>query len=146
MIVPVESDMREKEAGSSWYSGVDLEWRPSPPIPPRPPPPPPPPPPPHANGHGHGHGHHASNGSKSSHGVNGSRKRSWEDATTPGRDAMPPATWNTDWELRPDSHISPPFSVSTVHSGNTGMTWDSSEDGVEEIRRTKMQTGCIPCL
>ena len=136
MTVPVESDMRGKEAGSSdWYTGVDLEWRPSPP-------------PSSHTSQTNGHGHHGSNGgsiSSSSNGVNGSRKRSWEDAATPVQDATPDVNWNIDLGLLPDHDITPPFGTIS-HNGSSSVTLDNSEDGVEEIPRTKMQTGCIPCL
>ncbi|CZT14528.1 uncharacterized protein RCC_00505 [Ramularia collo-cygni] len=107
-------EMSDKNGGSesSWYTGIDLEWRTTPPP------------------------TSSSNGS--------SRKRTWEErAATPVQEHGDPTVW-TDHAL--DSSVTPELGVPTTFSSNGSSTTLAGEDDVEEIPRTKMQTGCIPCL
>lgn len=142
MTMPVESDMGDKEAGSGWYTGVDLEWRPSPqPSSTSPAPPLPPLPPTYTSDYGQ-HG----NSGISGNGANGSRKRRWVEAASPRQDATSDVSWDRDLESLPTLNMTTPFGASSSRNVGTSATLDNSEDGVEEIPRTKMQTGCIPCL
>lgn len=113
-------EMRDKEA--EWV-GVDLEWR----TPPRP-----------------SHINH--------NGIIGSRKRTWEDAKTPVRESID-QNWDQDPELvflpDLDSGLVPAAfdltpAISSQHGDSSHLV--ANGDHVEEIPRTKMQTGCIPCL
>ncbi|KXS95507.1 hypothetical protein AC578_4617 [Pseudocercospora eumusae] len=99
----------------SWI-GVDLEWRT-------------PPPPGHRNGKGSGSG------------VNGSRKRTWEDAATPINQTEHLYWDQADLELLP--RLTP--DIASQHS-NGSIHMHNGDEVVEEIPRIKMQTGCIPCL
>lgn len=110
------------EGESTWFTGVDLEWRTPPPT--------------HRNGH-----------------TNGGHKRTWEDAATPVQDEADPLWNNGGLELLPElvTNVTTELFGSneiTSHdsSQNGGISLDAVDDDVEEIPRTKMQTGCIPCL
>lgn len=107
-------DMRESSGSeSSWYTGVELEWRTTPPP---------------------------------TTGSNGnSRKRTWEDrAATPVQEQILDQTaWNNS---SLDSSVTPDIGVRAALSSNASSMTMAAEDDVEEIPRTKMQTGCIPCL
>lgn len=139
MTVPAESNVRDKEGDHAWYTGVDLQWRSPPPT--------------HSNGNGMngGHGTVGTNGSVSygmngTSGANGSRKRAWEEVATPVHENAPSANWSNGFDFQ---RHTPPFDAATNYSSRNGAsstTLDSAEDDVEEIPRTKMQTGCIPCL
>ncbi|GIZ48626.1 hypothetical protein CKM354_001167800 [Cercospora kikuchii] len=139
MTVPAESNVRDKEGDHAWYTGVDLQWRSPPPT--------------HSNGNGMngGHGTVGTNGSVSygmngTSGANGSRKRAWEEVATPVHENAPSANWSNGFEFQ---RHTPPFDAATNYSSRNGAsstTLDNAEDDVEEIPRTKMQTGCIPCL
>lgn len=110
MVGPV---MRDKSGSdSSWYSGVDLEWRTTPPP------------------------MSSSNGS--------SRKRTWEErAATPVQELGYSTAWAGNGV---DMSVTPDFGPPTEFSSNGSSITMPAEDEVEEIPRTKMQTGCIPCL
>lgn len=105
--------MRDKsELDNSWYSGVDLEWRMTPPP---------------------------------TCGSNGtSRKRTWEQrAATPVQELGESTSWtNNGLSLS----VTPEFGVPAAFSSNRSSVTMAAEDDVEEVPRTKMQTGCIPCL
>lgn len=111
--------MRE-ESGSdgSWYTGVDLEWRTTPPPP--------------------------TSGSNGSSSNGNSRKRTWDErASTPVQEVVDPAVWTNNGL---DLSVTPEFGAPTGFSSNGSSVTLAAEDDVEEIPRTKMQTGCIPCL
>lgn len=126
MTVPVETNMRDQEA-DSWV-GVDLEWRT--------------PPPPSHNTNTTTYG--------SANGFNGSRKRAWDDVATPEHERLPDMNWDPELELLPvfDSNTTSATFDNTpalsLEHGNGALP--ALDDDVEEIPRTKMQTGCIPCL
>lgn len=77
----------------------------------------------------------------------GSRKRSWEETASP---VNPPLDsqrfeeipWSSDLDLL-DSIDLPHDFITPATSSNGGQ---SSTNGLEGARRTRMQTGCIPCL
>lgn len=68
------------------------------------------------------------------------------EAASPRQDATLDVSWDRDLESLPNLNMTTPFGASSSHNVGTSATLDNSEDGVEEIPRTKMQTGCIPCL
>ena len=95
------------------------------------------------NGHGMTNGNGAMNG-------HNSRKRTFDEAATPVQETLD-VTWDDSLDLLDDmgmnvepqmGFITPDFSQNEDGS----VTFRSSEDSIEEISRTKMQTGCIPCL
>lgn len=107
-------EMRDKSGSeSSWYTGVDLEWRTTPP--------------PASTSNGNG------------------RKRTWEErATTPIQEhVVDPTAWSNSTL---DLSVTPDFGAPSAFSSNGSSMTMAAEDDVEEIPRTKMQTGCIPCL
>lgn len=134
MTVPVHTTLAgEEELENGWY-GFDLELRTPPPT--------------------------YSNGSSSSggniHGLNGSnthnmsRKRGWDEVATPVPEFADPTAWEDTFDLMGSSDMSSFSGTGFVTPAFTqtedgSITLDGS-DFVEEIPRTKMQTGCIPCL
>lgn len=138
MTVPAETNMHDQqEPEDSWY-GFDLELRTPPPM--------------FGNGSTGANGHSMMNGNGAVNGFN-SRKRTYDEAATPVQETLD-AAWQDSLDLLEDmgmngmemtsqmGFITPEFSQNEDGS----VTLRSSEDSIEEIQRTKMQTGCIPCL
>jgi hypothetical protein len=116
----VQNELREKERdSSSWYTGVDLQWRTPPPM-------------------------------STSNGRVGGRKRAWEEIVTPPLEqaSVERSGRMMDMQVRPHQAtvVSGGFGVTEPPSYNGSLLTGETEDDVEEIPRTKMQTGCIPCL
>lgn len=134
MTVPAETNMNDQqESDGSWY-GFDLELRTPPPT--------------------------SSNGGTSSNGysmngngaVNGhtSRKRTYEEAATPVQETLD-AAWEDSLELLEDigTNVTPQMGFITPdfsQNEDGTVTFASTGNSIEGAPRTKMQTGCIPCL
>lgn len=139
----------QQESDGSWY-GFDLELRTPPPM--------------SSNGSSGSNGHSMSNGNGATNGY-GSRKRTFDEAATPVQESLD-VDWDGNLDLLEDmgmnglngtngmngmngmnmepqmGFITPDFSQNEDGS----VTFRASEDPIEEVPRTKMQTGCIPCL
>ncbi|KAM3414149.1 hypothetical protein BST61_g10807 [Cercospora zeina] len=74
---------------------------------------------------------------------NGSRKRPWEEVATPVQETAPAVAWSNGFEVQ--QRPTPPLDGAPRHASQDGAA-SGTDDHVEEIPRTKMQTGCIPCL
>lgn len=135
MTLPAETNMHDQqESDGSWY-GFDLELRTPPPM--------------SSSGGSGSNGHNMMNGNGDVNGQN-SRKRTYDEAATPVQETLDGA-WEDSLDLLEDigmnvtpqmGFITPEFSQNEDGS----VTFRSSSDSIEGGPRTKMQTGCIPCL
>lgn len=106
------------------------------------------PPPTHSNGSTTSSSDDVASAAASANGHR-SRKRGWEEVATPVHDFQSTA-WPDSFDAMTDASMSTLSGVGFVtpdfsQNGDGSITFDAG-DGVEEIPRTKMQTGCIPCL
>lgn len=137
MTMPAETNMRDQESESSWY-GYDLELRTPPPM---------------SSGDSmssNGNGVLNGNGVNGHHGVNGnSRKRSYEESATPVQEVREPLWDDSDLELLNEIgvNVTPSMGFITPEfSQNGDGSISLGSDDMAGLQRTKMQTGCIPCL
>lgn len=73
------------------------------------------------------------------------RKRTWDArATTPVQELANGGAWSNNGSS--ELSVTPEFGAPTGFSSNATSVTLAGDDDVEEIPRTKMQTGCIPCL
>ena len=134
MTMSAETNMRDQDSDSSWY-GYDLELRTPPPM--------------SSNGSmsSNGNGMLNGNGVNGHHGTNGtSRKRSYEEAATPVQEVQEPMWDDSDLELLNEIgvNVTPSMGFITPEFSQNGDGTISL--GSDDVQRTKMQTGCIPCL
>lgn len=135
MTMPAQTNLQDHDPESNWYA-YDLELRTPPPMASN------------ASSMSNGMGG-GSNGGHSNHSMNGNgaRKRRWEETASPvqGFNELnwePELLEDISMNVTPDmGFITPDFQ--TNGDGTISM---SASDEVEEIPRTKMISGCIPCL
>lgn len=78
--------------------------------------------------------------------INPAKKRAWDEVTTPTTNNEV-AQWNGVVRLDNYATSSAGFYTPAVSQNTNGsFAGVAKEEVVEEIPRTKMQTGCIPCL
>lgn len=125
--------MYEEEQENGWYGNLELRT----------------PPPMSSNASDSSHTLNGStngmNGHTTTNGTN-SRKRSWGEVATPTAEVQAPL-WDDIESLETlGVNLEPSMGFVTPEFSQNGDGSISIEPADEEIPRTKMQTGCIPCL